>query len=55
MMDVRYPPYTSAKLKKFSGMNEIKPNFDRQGRTIGWGGWFLGLIGLKGLAVLIGK
>ncbi|KZM24096.1 aldehyde dehydrogenase [NAD(P)+] [Ascochyta rabiei] len=53
LMDVRYPPYTSAKMKKFSGMNEVKPNFDRQGRTIGWGGWLLGLVGLKGLAVLI--
>jgi beta-apo-4'-carotenal oxygenase len=54
LMDVRYPPYTLSKQKKFKGMNEMKPNFDRQGRTIGWAGWFLGLLGLKSLAVLVG-
>ncbi|KAH5054074.1 aldehyde dehydrogenase [Parastagonospora nodorum] len=53
LMDVRYPPYTAKKLKKFAGMNELKPNFDREGRPLGWGSWFLGLLGLKGLAVLL--
>ncbi|OAL45713.1 aldehyde dehydrogenase [Pyrenochaeta sp. DS3sAY3a] len=53
MLDIRYPPYTMKKRQKFAGMNEIKPNFDRQGRTLGWGSWFLGLLGLKSLAVLI--
>ncbi|KAJ8105899.1 hypothetical protein OPT61_g9899 [Boeremia exigua] len=52
MMDVRYPPYTSAKMKKLAGMNDLKPNFDRQGRPLGWGGWLFGLVGLNGL---IGK
>lgn len=55
MLDIRYPPYTMKKRQKFAGMNEIKPNFDRQGRTLGWGSWLLGLLGLKSLAVLIGK
>jgi beta-apo-4'-carotenal oxygenase len=55
LMDVRYPPYTAKKMKKFAGMNEMKPNFDREGRTLGWGSWFLGLLGLKSLAVLIGQ
>jgi beta-apo-4'-carotenal oxygenase len=55
LMDVRYPPYTLKKQKKFAGMNEMKPNFDRQGRTLGWGSWLLGLLGLKSLAVLIGQ
>ncbi|KAF2998274.1 hypothetical protein E8E13_006805 [Curvularia kusanoi] len=54
LMDVRYPPYTPAKLKKFSGMNEMKPNFDRNGKVVlGWRGWVMGLLGLKGLAVLV--
>jgi len=35
MLDIRYPPYTLAKQKKFAGMNEIKPNFDRNGKEIG--------------------
>lgn len=55
LLDVRYPPYTLKKQKKFAGMNEIKPNFDREGRTkLSWGGWVLSLLGLKGLAVAIG-
>ncbi|KAF2119445.1 Aldehyde/histidinol dehydrogenase [Lophiotrema nucula] len=53
LLDVRYPPYSAAKQKKFAGMNELKPNFDREGRTLGWGSWFLGLIGLKGLAAVV--
>ncbi|KAF1848823.1 aldehyde dehydrogenase [Cucurbitaria berberidis CBS 394.84] len=53
MLDVRYPPYSLKKKQKFANMSEIKPNFDRQGKTLGWGSWFLGLLGLKGLAVLV--
>jgi beta-apo-4'-carotenal oxygenase len=55
LMDVRYPPYTAKKMKKFAGMNEMTPNFDREGRPLGWGSWFLGFVGLKSLAVLIGE
>ncbi|CAN9458360.1 unnamed protein product [Alternaria alternata] len=53
LMDVRYPPYTLAKQKKFIGMNDVKPNFDRQGRALGWGAWFMGLVGLKSLAAVV--
>jgi beta-apo-4'-carotenal oxygenase len=48
MLSVRYPPYSDAKLKKFRGMTEGKPDFDREGRSKGglvW--WFVGL-GAKG-------
>lgn len=55
MLDVRYPPYTLKKQKKFAGMNELKPNFDREGRTIGWVAWLAGLIGMKSMAAVIGK
>lgn len=55
LMDVRYPPYTLKKQKKFAGMNEMKPNFDREGRPLGWASWFLGLLGLKSLVVLLGQ
>ena len=55
LMDVRYPPYTAAKQKKFIGMNDIKPNFDREGRAFGWGSWFMGLLGVKSLAAIVGK
>ncbi|ORY14076.1 Aldehyde/histidinol dehydrogenase [Clohesyomyces aquaticus] len=53
MMDVRYPPYTAKKQKKFAGMNELKPNFDREGRTIGWVAWLAGLVGFKSFAAVI--
>ncbi|KAK4540380.1 hypothetical protein LTR36_009237 [Oleoguttula mirabilis] len=46
LLDVRYPPYTAAKLKKVKGMMDTKPDFDRQGRSTGglvW--WFIGLGG----------
>ena len=46
MLDVRYPPYTSDKLKKFRKMQDQKPGFDRQGNPTGglvW--WLLGLGG----------
>ena len=62
MLDIRYPPYTPAKQKKFAGMNEMKPNFDRNGKEIGWIWSILGLgAGSKGkgvgrwLAVLLGE
>ena len=32
LLDVRYPPY-EGKLSKIRGMNELKPNFDREGRV----------------------
>ena len=49
LLDVRYPPYTDEKLKKFKGMSEGKPDFDRQGRSTKGGvvWWVLGL-GAKG-------
>ncbi|RMZ67578.1 fatty aldehyde dehydrogenase [Pyrenophora seminiperda CCB06] len=53
LMAIRYPPYTTKKQKDFSKMNDIKPNFDRQGRTIGWGAWFMGLLGVKSLAAVV--
>ncbi|KAF2006075.1 aldehyde dehydrogenase [Amniculicola lignicola CBS 123094] len=53
MLDIRYPPYTDKKANKFKGMNELKPNFDRQGRTLGWGSWFLGLLGLKSFFAVV--
>lgn len=44
MLDIRYPPYTLAKQKKFAGMNELKPNFDRDGNVqFSWFGWVFGL------------
>jgi beta-apo-4'-carotenal oxygenase len=36
-------------------MSEIKPNFDRDGRAIGWGGWLFGLLGFKSMAAVVGK
>lgn len=49
LLSVRYPPYTDEKLKKFRNMSEKKPDFDREGRSLGGGvvWWFLGL-GAKG-------
>jgi len=55
LLDIRYPPYTVKKQKKFAGMNELKPDFDREGRTIGWIGWLAGLIGIKSIAAVISK
>lgn len=52
LMDIRYPPYTEKKSKKFQKMNELKPNFDRQGHTIGWARWFAGLLGPKSVVLL---
>ncbi|KAL8804698.1 MAG: hypothetical protein Q9182_002390 [Xanthomendoza sp. 2 TL-2023] len=33
MLDVRYPPYNEGKLAKLKKMNELKPNFDRDGKV----------------------
>jgi beta-apo-4'-carotenal oxygenase len=55
MMSIRYPPYTLKKQEQYLGMSTVKPNFDRQGRTIGWFGWAFGLVGIKSIAALIGK
>jgi beta-apo-4'-carotenal oxygenase len=55
MMDVRYPPYTAAKRKKVSRMQDLKPDFDREGRVIGWGAWLRGLLGFKSLAAVVGE
>lgn len=52
---MRYPPYTAKKQADFSKMNEITPNFDREGRTIGWSGWMLGLLGWKSMAAVVGE
>lgn len=54
MMSIRYPPYTIKKRQQFAKMSALKPNFDRQGRTIGWVGWFMGLLGLKSLGAVVG-
>jgi len=48
MLDIRYPPYTSQKLKKLKRMQDLQPDFDRAGNPTGgmiW--WALGL-GAKG-------
>lgn len=56
MLDVRYPPFSVKKQKKYAKMSEMKPNFDRQGKAkFSLVGWVLGFVGLKGLAVVIGK
>lgn len=55
MLDVRYPPYTASKQKKMAGMNDLKPNFDREGKVIGWGPWLMGLLGFKSFAAVVGK
>ncbi|KAL1583734.1 hypothetical protein WHR41_07535 [Cladosporium halotolerans] len=49
LLAVRYPPYSEAKLRKFRGMSEKKPGFDREGRSLRGGAvwWVLGL-GAKG-------
>ncbi|KAK5164890.1 Hexadecenal dehydrogenase [Saxophila tyrrhenica] len=46
MLNVRYPPFTEAKLRKLKKMTEGKPDFDREGRVKkGWVWWLLGLGG----------
>ena len=55
LMSVRYPPYTPSKQKKMMDMNDMKPNFDRKGQPLGWGSWFMGLLGVKSLAVVVGE
>lgn len=44
LLDVRYPPYTAAKLVKFRQTSELKPNFDRQGNQIKGLKYWLGLV-----------
>lgn len=34
MLDVRYPPYGDAKLKRYRMSSQLKPNFDRNGVEI---------------------
>ncbi|KAH8685662.1 Aldehyde/histidinol dehydrogenase [Tricladium varicosporioides] len=49
LLDVRYPPFNAAKLKKFRSTSGLKPNFDREGREIkGFGYWVSFLGGLGG-------
>lgn len=55
LLAMRYPPFTAKKLKQVLEMGAMKPNFDREGRTIGWGGWLAGVVGLKGVAAVVGK
>ena len=55
MLSVRYPPFTDKKYKQYQSMSAMKPNFDREGNAIGWGGWFLGLLGFKSVAAVVGK
>ena len=55
LLGMRYPPFTEKNIKEYAKMSDMTPNFDRQGRTIGWGRWFLGLLGLKSLAAVVGK
>jgi len=55
MLSVRYPPFTDKKHKQYQNMSAMKPNFDREGNAIGWGGWFLSLLGFKSVAAVVGK
>ncbi|KAK4552577.1 Hexadecenal dehydrogenase [Recurvomyces mirabilis] len=49
MLSVRYPPYTDKKLKQMKGMQDLVPDFDREGNAKNGGmvWWVLGL-GSKG-------
>ncbi|KAF4636342.1 hypothetical protein G7Y89_g1733 [Cudoniella acicularis] len=52
LLDIRYPPFSAAKLKKFRSTSEIKPNFDREGKELrGFGYWVSFLGGLGGESV----
>lgn len=54
LLDFRYPPFTPKKQKKLAAMNVMKPNFDRSCRTkVSWGGWLMGLLGVKGVAIAL--
>ncbi|KAI7208497.1 aldehyde dehydrogenase, partial [Hortaea werneckii] len=46
MLAIRYPPFTDDKLKQFRKMQDMKPDFDRQGNPTGGLVWWL--IGLGG-------
>ncbi|KAK3074870.1 Hexadecenal dehydrogenase [Teratosphaeriaceae sp. CCFEE 6253] len=50
LLDVRYPPYTSEKLRKLRGMQDGKPDFDRQGNVKSSLVWLLLGLGGKGRA-----
>jgi beta-apo-4'-carotenal oxygenase len=53
---IRYPPFTGTnKQQQWAKMNDLKPNFDREGRATGWVAWAMGLFGKKSIAVLVGK
>lgn len=45
LLDVRYPPFTNAKMRQFKLMSDGKPNFDRNGNTKSFFWYALGLGG----------
>lgn len=51
LLDVRYPPYTEKKMRKLRGMTDLKPDFDRQGRSTRGPivRWLLSFLGARGL------
>lgn len=44
MLNVRYPPYTDAKLSQFLRSSALKPNFDREGKEVRGLGYWVGLV-----------
>lgn len=46
LLDLRYPPYSTAKLKQLKLMTSSAPNFDREGKTTSSFSWWL--MGLGG-------
>ncbi|KAI9735895.1 MAG: hypothetical protein M1834_001361 [Cirrosporium novae-zelandiae] len=55
LIAVRYPPYTSRKLKQLARMQNTKPNFDREGRVKSSLVWYLLTKGLwRALVLLLG-
>ncbi|KAB8300936.1 hypothetical protein EYC80_002861 [Monilinia laxa] len=57
MLNIRYPPYTDAKLAQYLRTGALKPNFDRKGNEVRGLGYWLGLVislggeGVKGVLV----
>ncbi|KAI9643221.1 Hexadecenal dehydrogenase [Ciborinia camelliae] len=55
MLNVRYPPYSDAKLAEFRRSRASKPNFDREGNEVRGLGYWLGIVmslggeGIKGV------
>ena len=44
ILELRYPPYSNAKLKWLKILTDLSPNFDRQGNTTrGFSDWALSL------------